>query len=565
MKLPDQGTLVGRRLGRYQLDALLGAGGMAEVYRAHDVIRRTNRRTAKPVAVKVLPESLAQDADYVRRFRDEVQRVKKLDRRSNIVPVVDYGEDHGLLYLVMPLYKESLRDRMLRRGKPPISVAVKIARQVAAALSSAHSRDVIHRDVKPENILLDESGSAFLTDFGIARDLTPRQGGTLYTLSASGLPVGTPEYMPPEQLLAQHIDQRADVYALGAVLYELLTGTVPFASDNPYTVAALVMDGRLRAPSTLNPDVPPALDEAVVWALQRKPDDRFPTMPLFDKALEQATLYPDLPLALGEVGNFRLTSRLADSGDRVLAAEERSPGGLSHAGSDRRTGTAALFSTSGFPAVQDANGVTWVPLASGALGLPARGLIGAQRVRLAVWSGIVALLLLSVCGGGSLVAANRLGLSFPLGGDPIAATTTVGAGPTVTVAVLPTATEALPTVTATPPKPTATPVPQLSVSQLQLAKTTSNHQTVCRGPQYITNNSRRTLSWNWQNATLPGIEGFRWGFTSPPQNTSWPPSGAIAAGQPVTLYVQMSCTGQSYQVQMTDSLGRTYTFTMQSQ
>ncbi|HEU5441866.1 MAG TPA: serine/threonine-protein kinase, partial [Ktedonobacterales bacterium] len=157
----NAGNLVGKTLGRYQLITLLGAGGMAEVYRGRDL------SLGRDVAVKVLPATLAADPEYVERFRSEARRVARL-RHPNIVPVYEFDEQDGLLYLVMPLVPESLRDRMQRDGLLPISDAIGIAIQVAGALEAAHAQGIVHRDVKPENVLLDADGHALLTDFGIA-------------------------------------------------------------------------------------------------------------------------------------------------------------------------------------------------------------------------------------------------------------------------------------------------------------------------------------------------------------------------------------------------------------
>lgn len=242
------GTLVGRQLGDYRLEALLGVGGMAEVYRAYE--ERLNRA----VAVKVLPPALAADADYVRRFRQEARRVAAL-RHPHIVPVYHYGEDEGLLYLVMPIFGESLRDRLDHEERLAPAEAIRLVSEIASALEAAHAQDLVHRDVKPENILLDESNQALLTDFGIARRLTQARHGGAQTLSATGLPVGTPEYMAPEQLRGGTVDRRADIYALGAVLYHTLTGQPPHTGETPYEVATLVLTTPVTPPGVRNPHV----------------------------------------------------------------------------------------------------------------------------------------------------------------------------------------------------------------------------------------------------------------------------------------------------------------------
>ena len=192
----QRGKLAGYTVGNYHLQALLGVGGMAEVYRAQDL------GLSRTVAVKILFGQLAADPGYVARFRAEARRVATL-KHPHIVQVFAYGEEaingQRLLYLVMPLLQESLRHVLLREGRLPSDRATQLALQIAQALGAAHATGLVHRDVKPENILLDEERQALLGDFGIAREL----GGTSRrnaTLAGTGLPVGTPEYMAPEQL-----------------------------------------------------------------------------------------------------------------------------------------------------------------------------------------------------------------------------------------------------------------------------------------------------------------------------------------------------------------------------
>lgn len=304
------GGLVGRTLGHYQLSALLGAGGMAEIYRAHD--DRLNRE----VAVKVLPVVLAADPAYVARFRSEAQHVANL-RHPNIVPVFDYGEQDGLLYLVMPLLPGSLRDRIIPDHPMPITEAIALTVQIAGALEAAHAQGIVHRDVKPENILLDANGDALLTDFGIARELSfLRQPGTARTLSATGLPIGTPEYMAPEQLRDGPVDQRADVYALGAILYELLTTHAPHEGVTPYEVAALVLTAPITPPSQLNPRVSPELDAVVTATLSSDPAQRPQSVAAFAQDLAQANQRGLGGLLRATVPVFRKTT-VFDGDDRT--------------------------------------------------------------------------------------------------------------------------------------------------------------------------------------------------------------------------------------------------------
>jgi len=280
--------LVGRQLGDYRLEALLGVGGMAEVYRAYE--EALNRA----VAMKVLPPQLVTDAGYVRRFRQEARRVAAL-RHPHIVPIFHYGEDEGLLYLVMPLFGESLRDRLDHDGRLAVEEAIRLVREVASALEVAHAQDLVHRDVKPENVLLDQTDHALLTDFGIARRLTQARHGGAQTLSATGLPLGTPEYMAPEQLRGGAVDRRADIYGLGAVLYETLTGQPPHTGETPYEVATLVLTTPVTPPGMRNPHVWPALDRAVLKALAQRPEDRYQTASALATALQEALSVRDEP------------------------------------------------------------------------------------------------------------------------------------------------------------------------------------------------------------------------------------------------------------------------------
>ncbi len=271
MTTGSAGSLIGQSLGEYRLTALLGAGGMAEVYRALDV--SLNRE----VAVKVLPPSLANDPDYVLRFRNEARHVAALNH-PNIVPVFTYGEESDLLYLVMPILRESLRERMERERVMAPHDAIRVCIQVAAALDVAHSQGIVHRDVKPENILLDDDGRALLTDFGIAREASAlRQPNTMRTLAGTGLPVGTVEYMAPEQLSGDLVDHRADVYALGVVLYEMLAGKLPHIAATPYKVAAMVLTEPVVPPSTHNPTIWPGLEQVVLKAMASEPSGRYPS------------------------------------------------------------------------------------------------------------------------------------------------------------------------------------------------------------------------------------------------------------------------------------------------
>lgn len=280
-----QGPLSGERVGAYQLGELLGVGGMAEVYRADDLTLR------REVAIKVLAAQLADDAGYADQFRAEARRVGALSH-PHLVPVYQSGEaevgGRRLLYLVMPLLHGSLRDLRRSVGKLPAAEAVWLALQVAEGLEVVHQSGIVHCDVKPGNVLLDAEGHTLLADFGVARELrAPSRGAAP---ARSGLIFGTPEYMAPEQLCGEPVDQRADVYSLGAVLYELLTGQQPFIGATPYDLATHVLHAPLIPPSLLEPGIAPALEEVVLTALARDPDKRYRNAGYFALALRNALI-----------------------------------------------------------------------------------------------------------------------------------------------------------------------------------------------------------------------------------------------------------------------------------
>jgi tRNA A-37 threonylcarbamoyl transferase component Bud32 len=219
-------TLVGMQLsGRYRLDAQIGAGGMSTVYKAFDV--NLERR----VAIKLLHREMSADSDQLERFRREARAVAQLSY-PHIVGVIDAGEDENRPYIVFEYVEgETLKDRIRRLGRLPVDESLAYAIEIARALGCAHAHEIVHRDVKPQNVLIDPEGSAKVTDFGIARSL--RDDG----LTADGRVLGTTDYVSPEQALGHDVDGQSDIYSLGVVLYEMLTGDVPFHGENQISVA----------------------------------------------------------------------------------------------------------------------------------------------------------------------------------------------------------------------------------------------------------------------------------------------------------------------------------------
>ena len=260
---------------RYRIEREIGAGGMATVYLAHDV------RHQRDVAIKVLHPDLGA-ALGGERFLTEIRTTARL-QHPHILPLLDSGEADGLLYYVMPLVTgETLRVRMERERQLPIPEAIRIAREVASALDYAHRQSVIHRDIKPENILLHD-GQAIVADFGIALAVQSAGG---QRMTQTGLSLGTPQYMSPEQAMGERaIDARSDVYALGAVLYEMLAGDAPFTGGSVQAIVAKVLSERPTALRTLRDTVPVHVEDAVFTALAKLPADRFASAKEFSDAL----------------------------------------------------------------------------------------------------------------------------------------------------------------------------------------------------------------------------------------------------------------------------------------
>src|SRR5437867_4358523 len=257
----------GTRLGAYEILRQLGRGGMATVYLAADL------RHARQVAPKVLRADLSALLGG-ERFLHEIRVTANL-QHPHILPLFDSGVADSRLFYVLPYVDgESLRARLRREKQLPVDDAVRIAREVASALDHAHRHGVIHRDIKPENILL-QDGSALVADFGIA--LAVKAAGGV-RLTQTGLSLGTPQYMSPEQATGEReLDARSDVYALGAVLYEMLAGEPPFSGSTTQAIIAKLMTEEPRAVSVLRRAVPPHIEAAVHHALEKLPADRFAT------------------------------------------------------------------------------------------------------------------------------------------------------------------------------------------------------------------------------------------------------------------------------------------------
>src|SRR5579884_700673 len=260
---------------RYEVEELVGAGGMSSVYRAHD------RLLDRKVALKVMHQHYGADPEHVERFRREARSVAALSH-PNVVTVIDRGEHGGRQFIVFEYVDgENLKQLIQRRGPAPVATALELAIQIAQALSFAHRHGLVHRDVKPQNVLLNGDGRAKVTDFGIARSLDVQHGVT-----QTGTVLGTSEYIAPEQAQGRSVDEQTDVYSLGVVLYELLSGSVPFAGENFVAVAMRHINDPPPPLAETRPDVPPRVEAAVLRAMAKDPADRFPTMADFYAELE---------------------------------------------------------------------------------------------------------------------------------------------------------------------------------------------------------------------------------------------------------------------------------------
>jgi serine/threonine-protein kinase len=277
---------------RYEVEELVGTGGMSSVFRAHD------RLLDRKVALKVLHQQFTNDAEYVERFRREARAVAALSH-PNIVTVIDRGEHGSRQFIVFEYIDgENLKALIQRRGPTPVITALELALQVARGLSFAHQQGLVHRDVKPQNVLLNGDGQAKVTDFGIARSLDVQHG-----MTQTGTVLGTSDYIAPEQAQGQRVDEHTDVYSLGVVLYEMLTNEVPFPGENFVAVAMRHINEPPPSIRDKRPDVSPRLEAAVQRAMAKRPEDRFQTMADFCRELEanlaeaqgQTVVAPALP------------------------------------------------------------------------------------------------------------------------------------------------------------------------------------------------------------------------------------------------------------------------------
>ena len=364
--------LVGRKLGKYTLESQLGEGGMAAVYLSR------HPQFDRPVAIKILPPTIGQDPSFRARFEREGRTIASLNH-PNIIRIYDIDEADGLFYMVMDLLPGGTLESRLRQGGLDRKWSTDVIVRMAEALEYAHSRGVIHRDIKPSNILLDADGQPVLADFGIARLVQGEGDGNL---TAAGMVMGTPAYMAPEQLSGGQPDARSDIYALGVVLYQLLSGRAPFTGDTMAIVTAHLTK-QPQALRELVADLPAALDAVVLQALAKQPEHRFKSAGVFAQALRSAAT--DL-----EPGLVRVASSARDLAASPAASPPAYGASLpSQAGSPAQS-TAQITATTGQQVAR------YLPIVLGVLGF-----LLVISIIAKYWA-LVALLAILIGGGGFL-------------------------------------------------------------------------------------------------------------------------------------------------------------------
>ncbi len=255
--------LIGKKLGSYEIIELVGKGGMASVYRAFQPSMN------RDVAIKIISQSISENPAFVQRFKNEAQLIAQLEH-PHILPVYDFGEQDGMLYIVMRYMSTGTLADLIKGGGMTLKAIETTFSQVALALDHAHSQGIIHRDLKPANVLIDQHGNAFLTDFGIAKSV----GSTMH-LTRTDSVVGTPTYMSPEQGMGEDLDSRSDIYALGILLFEMITGKLPFEAETAMAVMLKHINQPPPRPSEVRVGTHPALDAVVMRALAKNRDQRY--------------------------------------------------------------------------------------------------------------------------------------------------------------------------------------------------------------------------------------------------------------------------------------------------
>ena len=450
-------NLVGRRIDRYKIQAEIGRGGMARVYRALDTI------LGRQVALKVLSPQLANDPEFSARFRREGKIVAAL-QHPHIVTLFDVGESDGIQYLAMDFIDgRSVYAVIRERDALPGETVAIIIRAVASALDYAHSRGAIHRDIKPQNILIDTNGRILLTDFGISVSSDDESG----RLTRTGLFMGTPEYMSPEQVSGSTVDYRTDLYSLAITTYEMFSGEIPFRGNTPDLIVAHAQKTPPPLPTLLN-GLPDALIDVLAKALAKDPAQRYQTGLAFSMAIDAA--FAQLPTTTVSAALVAGLAQPLNSSPKATRAIESDDG----ATTNPTFQPAPTLNTSTQPRRRN------VPEARG--NLPNRPLVRAQAIPLnfilPIGIGLVITFLILI--NTTFSAANSVATSTPTVSETpiVTATATITVMPTTTselIIIIPTNTAEIATAKpkATKPKPKATAVPVVDTATAVPATTTA--------------------------------------------------------------------------------------------
>ncbi len=403
------GFAVGESVGPFEIIEYIGQGGMATIYKAHQTT------LDRFVTLKVIHPALMNDQAFLNRLKREASIIAKLNH-PNIVTVYDFTDFEGTPFLVLRYIDGKTLKEVLQQQRLGTQSILKIMRPVADALAYAHSRGVLHRDVKPSNILIDTEGHVYLTDFGLARIAYSSE-----STSSHDMMIGSPQYISPEQAKSEPVDARTDIYSLGIVLYEMFTGQVPFSAETPYGTILAQINEQPRAPRTLNPKIPAAVEQVLLKTIAKDPKNRYPSVREMMRALENAARGPveetPAPIPLFDYKPAR-TSPLQDS--------------LTHVGSQLKTAATSIGGGS-----HSDDRAPWIP----------------------ILAGIAALILIFLClaGGALVVLQAPLFNGSPTSRAPLAASTGVAEG--ILPTLPPSATSAPAELTPTPVPATLTPTP----------------------------------------------------------------------------------------------------------
>ncbi len=434
-------NLIGKTLGTCTLEKLIGQGGMGSVYLARQA------RPLRYVAVKVLQPRLGMSTEvyqaFLARFQREADLIARLEH-VNIMPIYEYGEQDGITYLVMPYFPGgNLRDVLAEHGALSLQESMSYIDQAASALDYAHAHGVIHRDIKPSNFMLHTDGRLVLADFGIARIMDDGNTTIGATLTGTGMLLGTPEYMAPEMARGEPIDARADIYELGIVLFQMLSGHVPFKGNTPLAVVVKHLQEPLPPLHQINPAIPSTVDSVVQKATAKRREDRYRSAGELAQALRRAITSPDYPL--DTVAQNAPTLR---SSQPIVLPPPPPAQGTPPSGGVGQPGNFASTSTSDR---QRGESPLSVPVTPGAYTSPVTPYPGPMRTepppsRPRLWP-LVAVVLLLI-----LLTLGGVFIGLHLGGTPvpISPTATSIPNPTSGATVAP---------TSVPPSPTPTPSP----------------------------------------------------------------------------------------------------------